>query len=94
MNVISKGTKYWTPLFDKGNYIAAFEHHTHHRKFTHKIRDGKVVSLGTRYIGDGSWGVPVSKCGSHRETKHPDLFEDYDKDDPNHIWKVTIKRKS
>ena len=36
----------------------------------------------------------MSKCGSHRETKHPDLFEDYDKDDPNHIWKVTLRKKS
>jgi hypothetical protein len=48
-------------LFDSGKFVAAFEHHTHHRKFTHKIKGNQVStnkSEGVRYIGDGSWGVP------------------------------------
>ena len=62
MNAVEKGKKYWTPLFDKINLIAAFEHHTHHRKFTKKIRNETVDDNGVRYIGDGSWGIPNGKC--------------------------------
>ena len=72
MKVIEKGTKYWIPRFDKGNFIAAFEHHTHHRKFTYKLNNGtKSTDKGVRYVGDGSWGVPEGKCSEHRFTKHP-----------------------
>lgn len=45
--------------------MAAFEHHTHHRKFTYKIKGNKVVNktdFGVRYVGDGSWGVPEDPC--------------------------------
>lgn len=59
--VIDAGLKYWTPLFDAGRFVAAFEHHTHHRKFTFKMRGNQVQSNkseGVRYVGDGSWGVP------------------------------------
>ena len=70
MNVISNGTEYWTPHFDNGSYTAIFEHHTHHRKFTKKIKGDKVIddetSDGIRYVGDGSWGVPEGGCGAHR----------------------------
>jgi hypothetical protein len=43
------------------NLLAAFEHHTHHRKFTFKIKGNQPQSNtteGVRYVGDGSWGVP------------------------------------
>jgi hypothetical protein len=49
-------------LFDSGRFIAAFEHHTHHKKITHKIKDQKVGDEGVRYVGDGSWGVPEDPC--------------------------------
>ena len=89
--VIEKGNKNWTPLFDRDNFIAAFEHHTHHRKFTYKLNNGTIANNGVRYIGDGSWGVPEGGCGEHRFTKHPELFEHYDTDhNPNHIWKIRI----
>ena len=53
--------KHWAPLFDYGKFVAAFEHHTHQRKFTKKIKGNQVITNnteGTRYVGDGSWGVP------------------------------------
>lgn len=57
--MIEKGLKYWAPAFDSGRFVAAFEHHTHFKKFTHKIKGDKVSKDdGVRYIGDGSWGVP------------------------------------
>jgi hypothetical protein len=57
--VIEAGKKYWTPLFDDQKFIAAFEHHTHHKKLTKKIKGDKVsADDGVRYVGDGSWGVP------------------------------------
>ena len=74
MNVISNGTTYWTEYFDSGAYTAIFEHHTHHRKFTKKIKGDKPVEQtqeGVRYVGDGSWGVPEGGCGQKRKTKRP-----------------------
>lgn len=57
--MIEKGLKYWAPAFDSGRFVAAFEHHTHFKKFTHKIKGDKVSKDdGVRYVGDGSWGVP------------------------------------
>lgn len=59
--VIDQGLQHWAPLFDSGKFTAAFEHHTHHRKFTFKIKGNKPQSNtteGVRYVGDGSWGVP------------------------------------
>lgn len=55
--VIDKGLSSWTPLFDEFSFIASMEHHTHYRKFTYKIRNNTISTIGTRYIGDGSWGV-------------------------------------
>lgn len=57
--MIELGLKNWAPLFDSGKFVAAFEHHTHHKKLTYKIQADKVnKSDGVRYVGDGSWGVP------------------------------------
>lgn len=71
---IEEGLRNWTPLFDEGRFVAAFEHHTHYRKFTHKIKGGQVQPSdqeGTRYVGDGSWGVPEDPCPDWKITKHP-----------------------
>ena len=93
VKVIAEGTREWTPLFEANGYFAAFEHHTHHRKFTHKIKNNTVSKDGTgvRYIGDGSWGVPEGGCGQSRRTKHPEMFQHFETDgSPNHIWKVRV----
>lgn len=56
--IIEEGLTHWTPLFDQFNFIASMEHHTHYRKFTYKIQNNTINNAtGTRYIGDGSWGV-------------------------------------
>jgi hypothetical protein len=60
--VIEAGMKYWTPLFDSGKFVAIFEHHSHHKKITHKIKNDKISEDGVRYVGDGSWGVPEKVC--------------------------------
>ena len=48
----------WIPLFDQYNFTAVMEHHTHYRKMSYKLKNKTVSEEGTRYIGDGSWGVP------------------------------------
>ena len=91
--MIAQGTREWTPLFEVNNYTVAFEHHTHHRKFTHRLKNSTVTkdNTGVRYIGDGSWGVPEGGCGAKRLTKHPEWFEHIETDgSPNHIWKVRV----
>ena len=93
MNVIQEGTKEWTPLFDQGGFVAAFEHHTHHRKITNKIYNNTVSkdNKGVRYIGDGSWGVPEGPCSKKRISKHPEYFLNTEVDKPpNHVWKVRL----
>ena len=64
----------WVPLFDDAKYTAAFEHHTHYRKFTRKLKGNQVqndTQQGVRYVGDGSWGVPEDKCPDWKVTKYP-----------------------
>jgi hypothetical protein len=61
--IIQEGLTYWTPLFDQFNFVASMEHHTHYRKFTYKIKNNTLSNeAGTRYIGDGSWGVTEETC--------------------------------
>jgi hypothetical protein len=48
--------KHWTPLFERYNVDAVFEHHDHTYKRTHALRDGMRDERGIVYLGDGSWG--------------------------------------
>jgi hypothetical protein len=74
--VINAGEQYWTPLFDYFGFIASMEHHTHYRKFTYPINNREVnMTKGTRYIGDGSWGVAQDPCPQEKHTPHPDFME-------------------
>ena len=77
--------------------MACFEHHTHQRKFTKKIKNNTISSdgSGVRYVGDGSWGVPEGMC-VHPRTPAPSLnfCEDVSiAPMPSHIWKVTLTKK-
>ena len=60
--IIQNGTTYWTPIFDEEKFLAGFENHNHFRKITKKLTNGSVNTNGVRYIGDGSWGVPLDPC--------------------------------
>lgn len=51
------------------------EHHTHYRKFTYKIKNNTLSASGTRYIGDGSWGVSEDVCPVEKYTPRPQLIE-------------------
>lgn len=74
--VIEAGERLWTPLFDGFGFIASMEHHTHYRKFTYPIRNREVnMTKGTRYIGDGSWGVTQDTCPIEKHTPHLNLME-------------------
>lgn len=48
--------KFWTPLFERYNVDAVFEHHDHAYKRTHPMLDGRIDPNGIVYLGDGSWG--------------------------------------
>lgn len=72
--MIEQALNNWIPLFDQYEFTAVFEHHTHHRKFTKKLKDNKPqadTNKGTRYIGDGSWGVPEDPCPTNHVTPYP-----------------------
>ena len=49
--------KLWTPIFDKSNVTAVFEHHDHAMKRTYPIHNQKVHKKGIVYFGDGCLGV-------------------------------------
>lgn len=73
--VIENGLKYWTPAFDGLAFVAVMEHHTHFRKITKKIKNDTVSAAeGTRYIGDGSWGVTEIYCPDAKLTPRPELM--------------------
>ena len=84
--VIREGMKWWVPLFDKYNFTALLEHHTHYRKMSHRIKNNTLDDYGTRYVGDGSWGVPNGSCSAARTPVYMDLIEKYAQHDPNHYW--------
>ncbi len=48
--------KHWSPLFERYNVDAVFEHHDHAYKRTHPMLDGHIDKRGVLYLGDGSWG--------------------------------------
>ena len=48
--------QHWSPLFERYNVDAVFEHHDHSFKRTHPLLDGRVNERGVIYLGDGSWG--------------------------------------
>jgi len=55
--------RYWAPLFDELNFTASMEHHTHYRKMSYKLYGDSINNeKGTRYLGDGSWGVTEMTC--------------------------------
>lgn len=47
---------HWMPLFDNYRLDVAFENHDHALKCTYPMKEGKIDSTGTYYIGDGAWG--------------------------------------
>jgi len=58
----------WVPIFEKYGLTAAFEHHDHAYKRTHRIyQDNVDPEQGVLYIGDGAWGVEAP-----RPTKQPE----------------------
>ena len=89
---IENGISSWVPLFDDLNFVASFEHHTHFRKITHKLRNNTLNAQGTRYLGDGSWGVTEITCDSSRVTPRPEIMENFVKSKPNHMWQMTLTK--
>lgn len=69
------------------------EHHTHFRKITYKIKNDSVSTQGTRYLGDGSWGVTEIFCTDSRLTPRPELMQNYARANPNHMWQIKMTRK-
>lgn len=49
---------------------------------------------GVRYVGDGSWGVPEDACPTNHTTPYPENFQYFEKEHPNHIWKVRLFKNS
>ena len=85
--VIREGLRWWVPLFDKYNFTAVFEHYTHYRKITHRLKDNLKDVYGTRYLGDGCWGVSNYTCSHTMSPPYMNLIEeDYAQEDPNHFW--------
>ncbi|MCH9609168.1 MAG: hypothetical protein S4CHLAM45_03900 [Chlamydiales bacterium] len=61
------GRTHWLPLFDAYGMTVAFEHHDQTLKRTKPLKEGKVDSSGTLYLGDGGWGSklqypPIQGC--------------------------------
>jgi hypothetical protein len=91
--VIKAGTKHWLPLFDKWGFTAVMEHHTHYRKLSYRLKNSSIdETYGTRYVGDGSWGVPNMTCTVERTPAYMDKIESYSHKEPNHYWQLIISK--
>ncbi len=51
--------EHWVPEFERYGVDAAFEHHDHAYKRTHRIKAGRVDPAGVLYLGDGGWGAHI-----------------------------------
>lgn len=90
---VDNGTKYWIPLFDKWSFTAVLEHHTHYRKMTYPLRNStRKDSDGTRFLGDGSWGVPNGTCDADQFPTNLEVMESYALKEPNHFWQIVISK--
>lgn len=71
------------------------EHHTHYRKMSYRLKNStQDDNYGTRYIGDGSWGVPNQTCPEGHIPSHLALLEKYAETEPNHYWQIEVEKKS
>jgi acid phosphatase type 7 len=61
--------KYWTPIFDRHNLTAAFEHHEHTYKRTHPLRHHTIDPNGVIYLGNGGWGVKNIRTPKNTDKK-------------------------
>lgn len=75
----------WVPEFDAAGIRFAFENHDHAYKVTHPLRAGKRDSAGTRYLGDGAWGV-YTRVVLDSE-KAPFVDRSFSR---NHVFEVTL----
>ena len=79
-----QGRTHWVPSFDKHRLSAAFEHHEHTFKRTHRLKGNKVDKTGTVFFGDGAWGqAPRALPQELRwyEERHGSV---------NHFWRVDL----
>mgnify|MGYP000913918403 FL=1 len=58
---------------------------------TYLLKNSTKDPEGTRYIGDGSWGVTNMTCNPQQIPAFIGLIEDFDKNDaPNHFWQIVL----
>lgn len=85
--------EHWVPLFDEFNFTTVMEHHSHFRKMTHRLINGSIAEQGgTRYIGDGSWGVTDFECPFQMSSERKRLMEHYSNFNATHLWLLTLKK--
>ena len=79
-------------MFDQLKFVAALEHHTHYMKMTHPLTNSTHHPKGTRYLGDGSWGVNQGPCSTKKVTPYAELLEHHLDRDPTHVWQVLVTK--
>ena len=62
-------------------------------KLSHPLKNSTRDDNGTRYIGEGSWGVPNKTCLEENISKNLTLFEYYRLYTAPHFWEVTLTKR-
>lgn len=75
----------WCPLFDAAGVRFVFEHHDHTYKRTKPIKGNRLDATGTRYLGDGAWGVTKRETHELEKASFLDFAEGR-----NHVFVVTL----
>ena len=78
-------------MFDKYEFVGAFENHVHQYKRTFPWKENKKSVKGTVYFGDGSMGIRSVNCADDAKTYLPgrpfeDIFETVITNNSDHFW--------
>ncbi len=77
--------EHWVPLFDTAAVRFAFENHDHTYKVTHPLRGSERHVDGTRYLGDGAWGVTTRETTPLADAPYLERAQSR-----NHLFFVTL----
>ncbi|CAD8062504.1 unnamed protein product [Paramecium sonneborni] len=90
-NNLLQARNYWVPLFDKYEFVGAFENHVHQYKRTYPLKNNSKSEKGTVYFGDGSMGIRSVNCIDEAKTYLPgkpfeNIFETVITNNSDHFW--------
>jgi hypothetical protein len=86
--VIDEGLRHWIPLFDKYHVTAVLENSSRIFKRSKILKNGKVDTRGTTYLGEGYWGTKNKYDCKETNVDLHEKISFY-----HHVWVLHIDHK-